>query len=200
MKRLFVKSSLVSLFVFTSAFVFAFAARAQGNPMSGKLVVSPSAQTVQTGQTLTVTVTVDSGAEPVNAVQANITYPKESLEFIKVDTMDTAYDVEAENKNVNGVVRLARGSTKPLTGEQLFAKIEFKAKKTTQAMRVTYAKDSEIIRTADNQNILADGGKKQAPSVIQPDVTKPNDAASPTASKKKTSFWMRLIGFFKSIF
>ena len=122
------------------------------------LYLSPASQTVTQATTFNVQVRENSSTDPVNAVQANLTYDTTKLDFVSISNTGSAFGVEAENTGGAGAVRIARGVTggqPPVTGDQLVATITFRAKTSLGATSVTFAAGSAVIRSTDNVNILA---------------------------------------------
>lgn len=94
---------------------------------SPNITLAPSATSVTAGDTVTVTISEDSGTEPVNAVQANLSYPANLLQY--VSTGDNAkFDIDAQTSVSGGTVQIARGTLTPVTGAQAVATLTFKAR------------------------------------------------------------------------
>lgn len=123
---------------------------------TGSMTLNPSAKAVAESEILTVEVWADSGTEPVNAVQANISYPSDKFEFVNVDSAGSAFEIEAETTGSNGKVVIARGHVGKLTGKQLVAKINFKAKAGGEKVNISFDKDSSLLSALTNKNILGD--------------------------------------------
>src|SRR6185437_785927 len=65
----------------------------------------PSVTSATTDDTVTITITEDSGTEPVNAVQANLTYPTSSLRYVSTND-STAFPIDAQTTANNGAIQL----------------------------------------------------------------------------------------------
>jgi cytoskeletal protein RodZ len=117
---------------------------------------SPSSPTkkVAKDSTLTLEVWADSGAQSVNALQVNLSYPQEKLSFIKVDGSGSAFTLDAQSSGGNGTVKIARGNIKPISGRLLVAKVQFKALDDSGNATVTFDKSSVLISSTTNKNIL----------------------------------------------
>lgn len=126
------------------------------HPGDGKAQVHLVSQnaTLSSGQTVTVYVKIDSGTNPVNAVQVNILYPANKLDFVSIDALKSAFDIQAENNGGGGIVKMGRGIIKPVSGEQLVATVNFRAQEATRLSELTIAPGSAIVRSIDNVNIL----------------------------------------------
>src|SRR4051812_4883200 len=70
---------ITTLSAFTS-----MAAKRTSTLSAPNLTLSPSSASVAQGSTLSVQVWADSTSQPVNAVQANLTYPIDKLNFVNI--------------------------------------------------------------------------------------------------------------------
>lgn len=117
------------------------------------IVISPSAQTLANGGTLTFEVRENSGNVGVNAVQVNLTYPSNLLEYVGVDSSTSAFAVPVPPKTGAGTLGFAMGSYTPLTGDRLVAKVTFRAKATGTG-NISFSTGTSLISEANSQNIL----------------------------------------------
>ena len=89
---------------------------------------SPASLTVTPGMQFTVPVIIDSGSTGLNAVQADITYPKALLEVVSIDDAGSAFDLSVLKTASEGDISIVRGSFTPVAGNNLLiAKVNFKA-------------------------------------------------------------------------
>lgn len=123
------------------------------NPAS--LSAEPDNATVAQENIVNVSIYVDSGDEEVNAVQANIAYPTDKLSFVSIQTEDSAFSIEAENTNENGVIKLARGEIEPVTGKQLVAVVQLRADSSSGSADLTFAEGSAVISATTNEDLLS---------------------------------------------
>jgi chitodextrinase len=144
---------------------------------AGTLYLSPSSSIVTNGSTFTVSVRESSGTDPVNAVQANLTYDATKLDFVSIDSTGTAFATEAEATGGAGVVKIARGTVTAVTGDQLVAKVTFRSKISTGSAAVDFSVGSALVRSTDNTDIL----------VTKTGGTYGPDSAPPTAPTNLTS-------------
>jgi hypothetical protein len=119
------------------------------------LSLSPSAQKVAKGSSLSVQVWADAGNQSVNAVQANLTYPADKLDFVNIDDTTSNFSVAAQATGGSGKVAIARGSIMPLSGKQLVAKINFTANVSKSKAAVSFDSSSALISSSANTNVLA---------------------------------------------
>ena len=112
------------------------------------LYLSPASGTFAQGDTISIDIYEDSGTDTVNAVQANLSYPDNLLNFTGI-TSSSAFNVEAQSTGGNGSVQIARGATTPVSGNQLVATVRFTAAAGGQA-NISFTSGSAVIRSTDN--------------------------------------------------
>ncbi|MEX0621420.1 MAG: Ig-like domain-containing protein [Candidatus Woykebacteria bacterium] len=117
--------------------------------------LSPANQTVNHNTNFTVEIRENSDTELVNAVQANLTYDVAKLDFVSIDASSSAFNLQFENTGGNGSVKIARSSTTDLTGNQLVAKVTFKAKVDPATTAINFGTGTALVRSTDQANILS---------------------------------------------
>jgi chitodextrinase len=120
---------------------------------SGVLYLAPASSTTALGSTFTVTVHENSGSDAVNAVEADLTYPTNLLQFVSSDGSTSPFTVQAANTGGNGTVTLSRGNQTALTGDQVVAVLTFKTLAVGQAS-IAFASSSALVRASDQTNVL----------------------------------------------
>jgi hypothetical protein len=90
-----------------------------------RLYVSPASGAQTVGGTFEVQVRVNSGTDEINAVEADINYSN-NLEFVSVDGNGSDFAVDAQKSGGSGKVTIVRGTTTPVSGDKLLAKVTFK--------------------------------------------------------------------------
>jgi chitodextrinase len=145
---------------------------------SGTLYLSPASAVVANTATFTVQVRESSGTDPVNAVQANLSYNATQFDFVSIDSSTSAFTTEAEATGGAGVVRIARGNVTALTGDQLVTIVTFRSKLTTGSGAITFGSGSALVRSTDNAGVLVSttGG------TYGPDTTAPSTPGGVTSS------------------
>lgn len=200
---------LVLILVVSSGEVFAAA----------NLTLEPSSGIYNKDSVFQVKVMVDTGREYVNAVQANISYPSDKLEFLNISTEGSILTTFADKYTKDGVVKISGGRPTPgFSGNKLLVSVSFKVKADSGSGMLSINADSVVLRNSDNLNILygktganyifAGSFAGSAPTYTQEDTTfeeespiEPNqqeEAASPalTASSNEegsTSVWPVLL-------
>lgn len=156
---------------------------------SATLSLSPASGSVSQGSELVVTVRMNSGGEPVNGVQANLTYPANLLDFIRIGST-SAFSVVAENSGGGGSVQIGRGALPAVSGSQSVATVRFRAKVNAGTATINFADSSQVVSGNSNQNILTgkSGGNytlkpPAAPTPAAPQA--PKDTIPPTITAVK---------------
>ena len=178
----------MAVIVGTVAVVSSFAANEQ-------LYLSPATGSVMVGNTIAVQIRVNSGADSVNAVQANLSYDPAKLQYQSVDPSGSAFSLAASAVTTSGVVKLARGTgggEAPATGDKLFATVTFKALVGTGTAEIKIDSDSHVVRSTDATDILtASAGATYTlttPSTATPTPTPtPTPTATPATSPTPTA-------------
>lgn len=131
--------------------------RGRAAPLIATLYLVPASSSVIQGSNFSVQIWEDSSSEPVNGVQANLSYDPAKLDFVSIDNTGSAFGVEAENVGGGGSVLIARGVTggdPPVTGGQLVATVTFTAKQSPGPTAVNFAAGSMVVSSTTNTDIL----------------------------------------------
>jgi hypothetical protein len=134
-------------------------------------------KTIAPGTTVAVTVRVNTGSDAINAVQINLAYPDQYLEFQSIAGSST-FPIEAASTGGGGAVSISRGTPGlGVTGDQPVATVNFKARAgVAAAATVSLAAGSALVRGSDQVNILS--GTAQTIITIK--------TPTPTATPKPT--------------
>lgn len=131
-----------------------FARRLQGGtPKGAKLYITPASGALTNGNTLVITIREDSGGDPVNAVQASLTYPAARLQFQSISTASSAFTTTAQSTGGSGSVDIGvalLGSS--VTGNRIVATVTFTIISTGSAA-ITFDPESGIARSTDSVDI-----------------------------------------------
>ena len=187
--KVFLKFFGVFSLVTLASFFLLYSAHAQS---TGQIMLIPNTQSVVSGQQMIVEVMVNSGNELVNAAQVNISYPQTKLTVRKVDTTSSVFDVAAENKTEDGVLKIARGVVMPVRDIQKVATVTFAARGNVMASELQIQPDSAIMRSRDNKNMYV------VPIVAEPSVVTPETKVLPVEGEHK-DFLEKLIDFNDSL-
>ena len=177
------KSAKLITLILASSFVSVFGALQLVKAAAATLYLSPASSSVQQGNNISIAIRVNPGGDPVNAAQANLSYPTDKLNFVSI-TSSSAFPFEVESSGGSGSVRIARGNISSVSGDQLVATVTFSAKTTTGTAAITFASGSSIIRSTDYQDILSGttGGNY---TVTAPPTPTPSPTPSPSPSSPK---------------
>lgn len=110
--------------------------------------LTPSTATFSQGDTVSVDIYEDSGSDTINAVQANFSYPSNILSFVGV-TDSPAFSVVAQNSVSGGSAKVARGTSTPVSGNQLVATVRFTASGAGSAT-LSFTSGTAVVRSTDN--------------------------------------------------
>jgi hypothetical protein len=152
---------------------------------SATMYLTPSSATVAIGNTLTVSIYEDSGAQDVNAAEANLTYNPNILQYSSV-TSSSAFSISAATSGGGGTVTIDRGAIPPVTGAQIVATVTFIAK-ASGSSAINVSPSSKVLANSGpqaNQNILTSttGGNYTVPSPPPPPPPPPPPAPTPSPS------------------
>jgi plastocyanin len=126
----------------------------QSNSPSPSLSLDPSSKTVAQGTTFKVQVWADTYGHKVNAVQANIAYPADKLQYVSDDTTNSSFTINAQHSVSSGAIYIARGNIEPVTGRALVATITFKSLASSGQAQVGFMNGSVIADSTTNTNVL----------------------------------------------
>lgn len=107
------------------------------------------------GSTITTEVWIDTAGQPVNAVEADLTYPVDKISFTSIDSSQSAFSIQAQADGAHGTVLIARGTVTPVSGKQLIAKVTFKVTAAAGDATISVSESSSALRSSDNINMLA---------------------------------------------
>jgi|GEM_PF-2640689 len=142
-------SILLSFAVVTGLALFPMQAYAAAASMS----MTSSATNATTDETVTVTIIEDSGSESINAVQANLSYPANSLQYVSTND-SAAFPIDAQTAVNNGTIQLARGAYTPVRGSQPVAVLTFKVLGSTGTAAMAFAGGTAVVSATSNTNIV----------------------------------------------
>lgn len=121
------------------------------------LSLSPSSKTVQNGESFAVQIRVNTNAESINTVTADISYSSDKLRAVSIDTAGSFATIWFENNiaTASGQIKLTGSVPTPgVSGTSLlFATINFMALAEGSAT-ATFDTTSAVYRNSDNSDIL----------------------------------------------
>jgi hypothetical protein len=123
------------------------------NQLQAGLSLSPASKDVTAGGDVDVTIWANSADQNVNAVQANFSYPTDQFEFVSIDDTNSAFGIDAQSAGSDGKVRIARGNTKPLSGNLQVAVVKLHAKAKTGPAKLNFTSGTALVSSAGNKDI-----------------------------------------------
>jgi hypothetical protein len=120
------------------------------------LTLSPTVKAVRKGAKVTLTITVDTGGHPVNALQAYLTFPDAQLDCTSFSLGATFANLAA--KSCNGTTAAIAGSVAPgapaFTGTAVFARVTFTTRSAGKAL-VSFDRSRTLVAAAStNTDVL----------------------------------------------
>lgn len=140
------------------------------------MYVTPASGTYSVGANYTVSVRVNT-TDQVNAVTADLTYST-NLQFVSIDGSGSAFGIDASSSGGGGTVSINRATITPVSGDQLIAKVTFKALAAGTGT-VGVAGSSQALSSATNTNVVStrNGGSYTLQGASSP---APTPAPTPT--------------------
>jgi hypothetical protein len=128
-------------------------------PAPPAVYLTPASQTFAVNTTFTVDIRENSGTTPVNAVQANFSYPATLVDFVSMDTSSSAFSTVAQSTGGSGSVTFAGGTPAgsggtSVTGDQLVARVTFKTKTTGGVASMSFTSGTALINSSTNTDLL----------------------------------------------
>jgi hypothetical protein len=127
------------------------------NAAGSRMYLAPAKAQVAAGGSLVVEVRADSFGSAVNAAQVNVTYPANKLQYEGYDAQGGPFEVHAATNDEPGVIRIARGTTTPVTGDFKILSLRFTALGAGKAS-VRVDGSSALVRSSDATDVLASYG------------------------------------------
>lgn len=116
--------------------------------------LTPAAAEIKAGDTLEAAVVIDTKGKPVNAVQANLSYPTDKFEYAGTNNDGSAFPVAAQTVGGSGNVNISRGAMAPVSNQQIVTKVKFRALASSSEASITFAKGTVVLSSETNTNLL----------------------------------------------
>ncbi len=147
---------------------------------SASMSLSVGSSNASQGSYVTVYVRENSGAEPVNAVQANFSYPSNQLQYLSIGS-SSAFSIVAQNNGGSGSVSIGRGALPAASGNQLIASVTFKVLASSGTASFNFTGGSSVVSANSNTDI-ASSKTGASVSLVAPAPVAPKDTTPPTIS------------------
>lgn len=155
-KESFSMTKILSRFLILAILLASFSfINVQPAQAAASLYLSPGGATVAQGSSFSVSVRTNTGGAKVNAVQANLSYPADKLDFLGIGTGGTAFEITAEGSGEGGTIKIGRGTVSGKSGDLLIATVSFRAKTNSGSATVSFTGGSAVVRVSDNKNIAS---------------------------------------------
>lgn len=152
-----------------------------GTANAATLYFQPSAVSAKVGETVTVTVMVNTAGEAVNALSAYAAYPTATLQALGVNTAASAFTLVAEKQLSAGQLKLSAGQPSPgVNGVYEVATLTFKAL-AQGSVTLQLSDSSAVLSNSTNQDVLTSKG---AATIA---ITAPAAAATPAPTQTQTA-------------
>src|SRR3989338_6500185 len=177
--------SIISFLSVLVLLVFPQEAQAQ----TASLYFSPATATIKQGETVWITVMVNTGGEAANAVAAYFSYPQNIVEAVSVDKTGSIMTLFAEESAGSGIVQISGGRPTPgFTGVQKIASVGFRAKTSSGLATLAFSPDAAVLSNSTNQNILNRSLLGMSVITVSPaaSVSAPSVPQSPVVPKQST--------------
>jgi hypothetical protein len=148
---------------------------------SAVISLLPNVSSAVTDNTVTVTINEDSGTEPVNAVQANLSYPAASLQYVSVSNNAT-FSIDAQTSINNGTIKLARGTYTAVTGVQPVTVVTFKVVGSSGTAGLSFISGTAVVSATSHTNIVSsESGTSLSLSSLTTNTTSQTPSTSSTS-------------------
>lgn len=125
----------------------------RGSSTGAELYITPSTGAYSNGATVTITVRENSGDIPVNAVQANLSYPTARLQFQSISTATSAFTTTLQSSGGGGTVQIGVGLLgSSVTGNAIVATVTFTVIG-AGATAIQFTAGSGIAATSDSSDV-----------------------------------------------
>jgi hypothetical protein len=122
---------------------------------SASTSLSPASLSVNHGADFSVEIRENSGTEPVNAVQTNLTFDPNKLEVVSIDGSSSPFEISAQQVISPGLIKIGRGTVTPVTGDQLVSQVNFRAKFSVGPTVVDFTTGTKVVSSVTNTDIFA---------------------------------------------
>ena len=124
------------------------------------LYLTGNPQIAETGETVTVSLDVETKETPIQLARIVLTYPQTKLTFQKIDTSGSPFDMPLDNIHGSGYIQLGREASSPVVGRKHIATIYFKAKDTVSLTDIEPVKGTSLV-DINNKNIYSNAVSRE---------------------------------------
>lgn len=157
---------------------------------------STSKSPILKGETAFVEVNLDSKDNKILAIDLRLLYPEEKISIINLDTKNSSFEIEADEKITPGEITIVRGTTEAKSGISRIARIQVKATSDFNINELSYSPGS-LAMDDNNQNILK-GSQIVTREAVEIDSPEEKNSLWEKIKSWNIAFWDWLFGFFSS--
>lgn len=115
--------------------------------------VTPSVSNYANGATVTITLRLNSGANAINSMQANMSYDSSKLQYVSSNVSSSNLDTNLQNTGGSGALSIALAKLGgSVTGDQLVSTLTFTAI-ATGSSSLSFTSGTGIAQASDSTNI-----------------------------------------------
>jgi hypothetical protein len=129
-------------------------------PPSPRIYLRPSASNVSPNGTITLEIREDSGTKLTNATEVHLAYPANKLSFIGLDNTSSPWLLFSQGTDTStpGALKITKtggtGSNGGLTGDQLIAKVTFRAANINDIADLSFTAGTVLVATSNQTNLI----------------------------------------------
>jgi hypothetical protein len=152
---------------------------------TNSIYISPPSGNYSVGSSFVATIRVNT-TDTINAVAADLTYSA-NLQYVSIDGSGSAFGIDASSSGGSGSVSISRANISAVSGDQLVAKVTFRAVSAGTGT-IGMAGSSQALSSTTNQNVIAarNGGSYSLQATATPTPTPTPTPASPTPTPTPT--------------
>ncbi len=103
--------------------------------------------TLANGGSLIVAVYMNGGGNPINGVEADLSYPASKLQYVGVNYSGSAFEITASGGGGDGAISIDRGTTGSVSGSGLIATLTFKAIANSGSAAISVGGNSALVNS-----------------------------------------------------
>jgi hypothetical protein len=139
------KQKLLQIILSASLFAGLLAPALPVYAAGASISLTANRATVPAGGSLIIAVYMNGGGAPINAVQADLTYPASKLQYVGFSASGSAFEIGATSGGGDGSASLARGTISSVSGSGLVGTVTFKALAGSGSASISVAGSSSLV-------------------------------------------------------
>lgn len=139
------KQKLLQIILSASLFAGLLAPALPAYAAGASISLTANKATVPAGGSLIIAVYMNGGGAPINAVQADLSYPASKLQYVGFSASGSAFEIGATSGGGDGSASLARGTISSVSGSGLVGTVTFKALAGSGSASISVAGSSSLV-------------------------------------------------------